>query len=190
MQHRIANQDRAVTIDVPPEERLPVRGRIDVDRTWSGLAAGSCVHIHGASVRKCRASAEPFAAIAVAPRMREAVKIGLMRFMNLDPRMMNSAGTFGATLTTVRLMTLQAIPARKPSAFGRMSSQRLDLAMLSAGIASGKVGCLSPEGPEDYGRTGKDYPGWKSRSCATNWPWRDHFYAVSAPGTNVLSRPV
>ena len=88
MQHRIANQDRAVTIDVPPEERLPVRGRIDVDRTWSGLAAGSCVHIHGASVRKCRASAEPFAAIAVAPRMREAVKIGLMRFMNLGPRIM------------------------------------------------------------------------------------------------------
>jgi hypothetical protein len=69
--------------------------------------------------------------------------------MNLDPRMMNSAGTFGATSTTVRLMTLQAIPARKPSAFGRMSSQRLDLAMLSAGIASGKVGCLSPEGQED-----------------------------------------
>jgi len=26
-----------------------------------------------------------------------------------------------------------------------MSSQRLDLAMLLAGIASGKIGCLSPE---------------------------------------------
>jgi hypothetical protein len=59
--------------------------------------------------------------------------------------MMNSAGTYSVTSTTVRLMALQAIPARKPGSFGRMSSQRLDLAMLSAGIASGKVGCLSPE---------------------------------------------
>src|SRR6185295_14236213 len=36
---------------------------------------------------------------------REAVKIDLMLFMNLDPRMMNSAGTFPVASTTVDHMT-------------------------------------------------------------------------------------
>ena len=44
MKRRIANQDRTVTIDVPPEERLPIRGRIDVGQTCRWIAADARIH--------------------------------------------------------------------------------------------------------------------------------------------------
>ena len=52
LKHRFANQDRTVTIDVSPEERLPIWGRIDVGRrAWPWIAAGARSHrIRAASV--------------------------------------------------------------------------------------------------------------------------------------------
>src|SRR5207237_7612769 len=79
--------------------------------------------------RKCRASAEPVAAIAVVPRMKEAAKIGLMCFMNLDFRMKNSAGTFHMTSTTVYSMTLQAIRAWEPGSSERMVNHNFEVAV-------------------------------------------------------------
>ena len=111
LKHRFANQDRTVTIDVSPEERLPIWGRIDVGRTWPWLAAGARTHrIRAASVPQVAGFSGAGSGYRGRAQNKEAVKIGLMLFINLDPRMMNSAGTFPMTSTTVRPMTKQSGP--------------------------------------------------------------------------------
>jgi hypothetical protein len=45
--------------------------------------------------------------------------------MNLDPPMMNIAGTFGITSTTVHQMTVQAIRAGEPGSSGRIVNRHL-----------------------------------------------------------------
>ena len=181
LKHRFANQDRTVTIDVSPEERLPIWGRIDVvvGRGPGSLQAPAVTAYAPPACRKCRASAGPVAAIAVDPRIKEAVKIGLMLFMNLDPRMMNSAGTFPVASTTVDHMT-------------RTGEIQAGILWICAGqlLSLNSVRCLLARLSKETGARidGRRAPS-KMRSCAINWPRRAPFRAISPPRTSYLSEP-